>query len=244
MLKLKITATFILACLLFCCAAGKDGEIIVNKETIEDFFEKDQKSWSPPSDLDLAITQKVTPAELPPIPAGEIRVCGTLDSAGPYQTEAPKEASFQGSTARGSVFKDSLFGLLGPAGKGGGNAWFYADIDPVTGVASSARAYLYGFNGGVCDMRQNPKISFGLIQPGSFTFTIEGPCLFPQVSGSASDFALLVQAKRNPLKLAQGGEMPIRYIVDGNGEFDAIPLHPQNWWAVRDYGDGEVFVKK
>lgn len=229
--------------LLCACAEGPDGVITVNRETIEDYFEGEQKSWSPPSDLDLELTQKIEAASLPPLPEGQIRISGVLDSVGPYRTDAPQKNPFPGSEMRGSVFTHSVFGMLGPAG-GAGNAWFYADLDPETGNVLAARAYLYGFMGGVCDMRRDAKAFYDLTSPGSFTLSLAGPCLFPEVTGSTSEFALLIQAKINPLKAKPNKRFPVRYIVDSNGDFDAIPQNPANWWAVLDYGGGYAHTEK
>lgn len=237
----KNCLVFLLLLAICACAAGKDGEIIVNRETIEDFFEKEQKSWSPPSDLDLVLSQKVTPATLPRLAPGLVRVTGVLNSVGPYRTESPEKNPVPGSEQRGSVFKHSVFGMLGPAG-GAGNAWFYADLDPATGNVADARAYLYGFNGGVCDMRRNARALWNQTGKGSFALSLAGPCLFPDVSGSASEYALLVQTKTDPLTAK--GQVPLRYIIDSNGEFDAVPVDPQNWWAVQDYGTGEIRVER
>lgn len=219
---------------LVSCAEKPDGIIVMNEETIENFFEKDKQSWNPPSHLNLLLDQPVTAAQLPPIPQGFVRISGTLNSDGSY--------AYNGSNAsiinRGSSFTESVFGQLGPAGKGG-NAWFYADSNPDSGEIADARAYLYGFMGGVCDMRNATSGSYGQIGKDSFTLNINGPCLFPQVQGSTMDYALCI----NGVAISPNAQnFQLRYIVDDTGTVLEIPSAPRQSAAIFDVGNGRAWL--
>ena len=241
-LPARILACALLVLLLCACAEGPDGTIVLNEETVENFFEGGAlKSWNPPSSLNLLMDQPVTRADIPPVPPGQVRLFGTLDSGGPYTTTAAPQATFPGAAKRGSTFKNSIFGMLGPAGTGG-NAWFYADIDPVTRQIVTARAYLYGFNGGVCDLRENVGGSRGEIGADDFTLSIGGYCAFPAESGSMAAYALLIQGQGAPLTAPAPENMPVTYIVDNNGKFREIPKDPRNYWEIYDYGPGVAHV--
>lgn len=229
--------------LLGACAETPDGTIVLNEETAENFFEGGAlKSWNPPSSLNLLMTQPVTPADIPPLPPGRIRLFGTLESAGPYTTTAVPRASFPGAAQRGSTFRNSVYGMLGEAGSGG-NAWFYADIDSATGQIADARAYLYGFDGGVCDMRESVGGSRGEIVADGFTLSIGGYCAFPSESGSTAAYALLIQGRGSPLATPAPENMPVAYIVDNNGKFRTIPKNPRDFWEIYDYGTGIANVR-
>ena len=234
----RIAAIALCLFLLCACAETPDGTIVLNEETVENFFEGGAlKSWNPPSSLNLLMAQPVTRADIPPVPPGQVRLFGTLDSAGPYTTTATPQATFPGASRRGSTFKNSVYGMLGAAGTGG-NAWFYADIDPGTGQIVTARAYLYGFNGGVCDLRESVGGSRGEIGADSFTLSIGGYCAFPAESGSTAAYALLIQGQGTPLAVPAPENLPVAYIVDNNGKFTSIPKDPRNYWEIYDYGTG------
>ncbi|MDE6734288.1 MAG: hypothetical protein K2J64_02335, partial [Desulfovibrio sp.] len=71
----NFAACALLALLLAACAETPDGTIVLNEETVENFFEGGAlKAWNPPSDLNLVMDQPVTRADIPPVPAGEIRL--------------------------------------------------------------------------------------------------------------------------------------------------------------------------
>lgn len=240
----KFAACALLALLLCACAETPDGTIVLNEETLENFFEGGAlKSWSPPSDLNLLMDQSVAPADIPPVAPGDVRLYGTLDSVGPYTTTAPPQATFPGASQRGSTFKNSVYGMVGEAGTGG-NAWFYADINPATGQIVNARAYMYGFNGGVCDMRQSIGGAWGELGGDSFTLTIGGYCAFPSESGTTFAYALLVKGQGDPLASPAPGTMPVRYMVDNTGKFTSIPENPRAYWQIYDYGTGEARVER
>ena len=231
-----------LLALLCACAETPGGTIVLNEETVENFFEGGAlKSWDPPSSLNLVMDQPVTRADIPPVPPGMVRLFGTLDSAGRYTTTAAPQAAFPGAAQRGSSFRNSVYGMLGDAGTGG-NAWFYADIELGTGQVVQARAYLYGFNGGVCDMRERVGGSFGGLAADSFTLSIGGYCAFPSESGSTAAYALLIEGEGAPLATPAPENMPVRYIVDNNGKFRTIPKDPRNFWEIYDYGTGVAGV--
>lgn len=230
-----------LGVMLCACAETRDGTIVVNEETIENFFERGAlKAWDPPSGLNLVMDQPVAAANIPQVPAGEIRVCGVLDSNGPYKTTAPAQASFKGARQRGSTFKNSVYGMVGDAANGG-NAWFYADINQATGQIVTARAYLYGFNGGVCDLRQRPEGGWGTIRETGFSLRIDGYCYFPSESGTTAAYELLIEGSGNPL-FNPPQNMHLKYIVDNNGRFASIPADPENYWEIYDYGTGKAHV--
>lgn len=226
-----------LACLAFlllaACSEKPGGIFVMNEETIENFFEKEKQSWNPADHLNLLIDQPVTEAELPPIPPGAVRLYGTLASDGPYKFLS-KQAAIEN---RGSSFAESIFGKLGPAGSVG-NAWFYADFDPATGRIGDARAYLYGFMGGVCDMRKKTEADFGNVSESGFKLNIMGPCLFPQMSGSTADYALLLQGTR------KAGNYSVSYIIDDSAAIRAIPLHPKKSPDIYDSGKGIAWIGK
>lgn len=232
----KILISGLLLFMLTACAEKPDGVIVMNEETIENFFEKDKESWNPPSHLNLLIDQPVTPATIPPVPPGLSRLYGTLSSYGPYIFENA-QAEIKN---RGSAFSHSVFGELGPAGNSG-NAWLYADFNPATGEVADARAYLYGFMGGVCDMRQKTAASYGLIDKKSFRLNINGPCLFPQVSGSTMDYALLIVGENEP-----GTSPPtfkLHYIVNDTGKILDIPKNPEQSAQIYDAGNGKAWLE-
>ena len=240
----RFAACALLALLLAACAETPDGTIVLNEETVENFFEGGAlKSWNPPSKLNLVMDQPVTRADIPPVPAGEIRLVGTLDSVGRYTTTARPQADFPGASKRGSTFSHSVFGMLGAAGTGG-NAWFYADIDPASGQISDARAYLYGFNGGVCDLRESAGGSWGEIGPESFLLTIDGYCAFPAESGSTAAYALVIRGRGNVLAEPGPATLDVTYIVDNNGKFRTVPAHPREFWEIYDYGTGRARVER
>ena len=240
----KFAASALLALLLCACAETPDGTIVLNEETLENFFEGGAlKSWNPPSSLNLLTDQPVARADIPPVPAGQVRLYGTLDSAGPYTTTATPQADFPGAARRGSTFSDSVYGMVGPAGTGG-NAWFYADVDPATGQISAARAYMYGFDGGVCDLRQRIGGSWGDIGADGFTLNIGGYCAFPTESGTTFAYALLIQGEGNALATPAPATMSVRYMVDNSGKYTAIPQDPRQYWNIYDYGTGSASVKR
>lgn len=228
----------VLVLLLCACAETPGGTIVLNEETVENFFEGGAlKSWDPPSSLNLLMDQPVTKADIPPVPQGMVRLYGTLDSVGPYKTTATPGASFPGAAQRGSTFRNSVYGMLGDAGTDG-NAWFYADVDPATRKIVSARAYLYGFNGGVCDLRESVGGWRGEIGADSYTLSIGGYCAFPAESGSTAAYALLIQGQGAPLATPAPASMPIEYIVNNTGKFTSIPQDPRKYWEIYDYGTG------
>lgn len=239
---LRLLTCALLFLLLCACAETPGGTIVLNEETLENFFEGGAlKSWNPPSQLNLVMNQPVTSADIPPVPAGAVRVFGTLDSAGPYITTGKPMAAFPGADKRGSTFRNSVYGLLGDAGSGG-NAWFYADVDTATGQIVDSRAYLYGFNGGVCDLRESVRGSRGQINADSFTLSIGGYCAFPAESGSTAAYALLIQGHGSPLAVPTPQTMPVDYLVDDTGTITSIPKDPKNFWDIYDYGTGEAKV--
>lgn len=242
----QLAAIFISLCFLAACAETPDGVIVMNEETIENFIEGDReglRSWDPGLDLNLVHDQPIIDASVPPLPAGQIRLAGVLDSAGPYKTTAKLNANFPGAASRGSTFRDSVFGKLGPAGNGG-NAWFYVDVDPASGAVAAARAYLYNFMDGVCDMRRPSPSGFGSFAASGFSLYIEGPCLFPSQSGSTSEFILIVQGSGDPLASENGATFPARYIVADSAKFREIPSDPRAWADIYDYGTGSLTLIK
>lgn len=238
---------FLLALLALCatgCAEKPDGVIVVNEETIENFIEGDRRgleSWNPPTSLNLVHNQPVMDADIPAVPPGQARLIGVLNSNGPYRFAGAAKAGF--GVSRGSTFKNSVYGKLGPAGDGG-DAWFYADVDPAAKRIVSARAYLYNFMGGVCDLRKESPAGFGSFAAAGFTIYIDGPCLFPQISGSTSEFALLIQGRGDPLTENAGTRLPIRYIVADTAQFKEIPANPQGWPNIYDSGTGWIQLAK
>ncbi|MDE5832725.1 MAG: hypothetical protein K2H64_07055 [Desulfovibrio sp.] len=235
--------------LTFCaaaCAETPGGLIVMNEETIENFIEGDRegkRSWDPALNLNLLHDQPVIDANIPPVPPGMIRLAGVLNSAGPYDTTARLPDNFPGDASRGSTFVDSVFGKLGPAGAGG-NAWLYVDIIRDTGAIAAARAYLYNFMGGVCDMRQQSPGGFGSFAATRFALYIDGPCLFPWQQGSTIEFALVVEGTGAPLDAAAGANFPVRYIVADSARFKEIPADPKAWGSIYDYGTGSLKLIK
>ena len=230
----------LLALFLSACAEEPDGTIVVNERTIENFFEGDREglqSFSPPLALNLLHDQPVMRANVLPPPPGQVRLRGVLSSAGPYKTAAPLPDDFPGAASRGSTFSDSVYGRLGPAGKGG-NAWFYADIVPETGAIVSARAYLYNFMDGVCDMRQAPAQGYGSFSPQGFALYIDGPCLFPQQPGSTVEFALIISGPA--ISPDSGESVPVRYMVTDSATLRQIPANPEANANVYDFGSGKA----
>lgn len=232
MIKILLAASL---ALLLSCAEEPSGIIVMNEETIENFFEKDKQSWNPPEHLNLLIDQPDAEAKIPPKPKGYVRLNGTLRSDGTYV--------LQGSAIknRGSSFKNSIFGMLGQSGQGG-NAWFYADYNPDTGYIEDARAYLYGFMGGVCDMRQKTGGSYGRIEQNGFYLNISGPCLFPELTGSTMEYALLIQGGADLYSVPNGANIQINYIIDNTGEILSVPPKPRSDPAVFDSGKGRAWL--
>lgn len=240
----RFAAGAVLVLLLCACAETPDGTIVLNEETVENFFEGGAlKSWNPPSQLNLLMDQPVTRADIPPVAPGMLRLYGTLDSAGRYTTTARPQANFPGAAQRGSTFRNSVFGMLGDAGTGG-NAWFYADVDPGTRQVVSARAYMYGFNGGVCDLRENIDGSYGSIGPDDFTLMVGGYCAFPSESGTTAAYALLIEGQGDPLATRAPENLPVNYIADDTGNFRTIPKDPRDYWDIYDYGTGSARVER
>lgn len=228
---------------LCACAETKDGTFVMNEETIENFFDdKDgKKSWNPPAQLNLLKTQTVVPADIPPVPRGLIRIDGTMTSAGTYEINSGE--NYPGANARGSTFSKSVFGLLGEAGKGG-NAWFYADINPKTREIITARAYLYNFKDGVCDLRQSLAGSFGELSPTGFTLSFAGYCEFPNTPGSMAKYAILIEGAANPLTAPEGFVIPGRYIMDNSGKIGVIPANPAQNPQIDDYGQVQAWIAR
>lgn len=231
----KIISLIFLALFLCACAEKPDGIIVMNEETIENFFEKDKQSWNPPSHLNLLLDQPVAEAALPPLAKGLKQVCGVLASDGAYTINTAEIKN------RGSSFSKSVFGMLGPAGTAG-NAWFYADYNPETGAVLNGRAYLYGFMGGVCDMRNVSSGFYGSATNGKFYLNINGPCLFPQVSGSTMDYALFIESNQDVLN--SSAPFSLRYIVDDTGQIMEIPQNPRSSKAIYDTGSGKGWLYK
>lgn len=225
---------------LYACSEMPDGTIVMNEETIENFFDPEHlKSWNPPANLNLMMDQPVAAAEIPHVPAGLVRLYGTLDSSAAYQAGNSKKSQHP----IGSSFKNSVYGMLGNAGDGG-NAWFYVDINPVTVQIMNGRAYLYGFNGGVCDMRESANGSWGKISDSEFILTIDGYCHFPSEQGSNFAFALVIQGDVNPLTIPTPKNMYVNYIMDNNGKFNSVPANPQDNPLIYDYGTGKANLER
>lgn len=223
------------AALLLACSELPDGTIVMNEETIENFFEGGAlKSWDPPMQLNLLMSQPVVAAEIPPVPPGARRIYGTLASAGPY--EFPGVPAY--AAGRGSSFHDSVYGELGPAGQDG-NAWFYADINPESGEIAQARAYLYGFRGGVCDLRQ-PRQPARL---APFALAIAGYCAFPNQQGAAYRYELVIAGPQNLAAEAPAARFQARYIVDDSGKLAAIPADPRQNPEIYDYGSVSAQIR-
>lgn len=231
---LKVICACLSLLLLASCAEEPGGIIVMNEETIENFFEKDKQSWNPPAHLNLLIDQPVTEAKLPPIAPENVRLYGTLDSDGPYVFKSASHVIKN----RGSSFTRSVFGKLGPAGYAG-NAWFYADFNTQTGQIADARAYIYGFMGGVCDMRQKTEGSFGEIGESGLTLTINGPCLFPDLPGATIDYLLLVEGK----KPNSAQTYNLHYVIDNTPALRDIPQSPQKSPEIYDAGSGKAWLK-
>lgn len=232
----KFVMAVLAAFLTVSCAEKPGGVFVMNEETIENFFEKDKQSWNPPLHLNLLHDQPVAEAEIPPVPQNRTRLYGTLDSNGPYVFSGANTAIKN----RGSSFSDSVFGKLGPAGDGG-NAWFYADYNPETGQITDARAYVYGFMGGVCDMRNKTDAVFGQVNQSGFILNINGPCLFPQISGSTAAYGLLIQGKA--LGQPAGQNFQLRYVINDSYSVQSVPEFPQNSPDIFDSGNGIAWIK-
>lgn len=234
---LKTLSIAFIIIILAACSEKPGGVFVMNEETIENFFEKDKQSWNPPEHLNLLLDQPITQASIPPLPPGLTRLYGVLSSNGAYAFKNGNNAIVD----RGSSFKSGEYGMLGPAGKGG-NAWFYADFNRQTGEIVDARAYLYGFMGGVCDMREKTRASYGKIGDESFYLNINGPCLFPQISGSTANYALFVQGSGNLLNAPAQKVFPIEYIVDDTGTILTIPANPSSQGDIYDAGHGRAWL--
>ena len=223
------------ACFFACagCAEEPDGTIVMNEETIENFFEKDKKSWDPGMNLNLLTDQPVVEAEIPGVEPGMIRVQGTLKSHGAYV--------FKGQSPimnRGGTFSKSVYGMLGPAGDGG-NAWFYADFNPANGQIVNARAYMYGVMTGVCDLREAVNQNYGQMTQKQINLNIGGYCLFPQTSGAAMQFAIFIKGNRGNVFTEP---FDIEYILEDSSNIFTIPENPQSVNAIFDYGTGRAGI--
>lgn len=232
----RIILIILLSLLPVSCAEEPGGIIVMNEETIENLFESVKQSWNPPSHLNLLTDQPVTAAEIPPVPANELRICGTLDSSGLYVFSG-KDGPIRD---RGSSFSDSVYGMLGPAGNSG-NAWFYADFSPETGQITGGRAYLYGFMGGVCDMRVKTGASYGEASQSGFRLYVNGPCLFPQMSGVTAAYGLVVEGER--ANAEPGRNFRLRYAINDDPAMRVIPADPRKSARIFDSGDGRAWLE-
>lgn len=233
--KMKKLLCMLPLCALLCssCAETPDGTIVMNEETIENFFEKDKKSWDPGLKLNLVKDQPVVAAEIPGVAPGMVRLQGSLASAGTYVFKGD-----EGDETRGGTIEKSVYGMLGPAGEAG-NAWFYADFNPSTGEIVNARAYLYGVMEGVCDLRESVNGNYGEISPEKLALNIGGYCLFPEMQGQAMQFAIYATGRRGATFAAP---FPVRYILDDTADIFSIPENPMQNKNIFDFGTGQAGI--
>ena len=92
-------------------------------------------------------------------------------------------------------------------------------------------------------MRKKTQASYGKIDAESFYLNINGPCLFPQVSGSSMDYAILIEGMGNIMQTSQAG-LAINYVVDDSGTILNIPPNPRSNDNIYDYGQGKVWLKR
>lgn len=220
------------------CAREPDGSFVIDEETIEQAWDTKSLAVQPPvpdsaAGLSLNKNQPARKADIPPVPPGMTRVYGTLDSAGLYKTKAP--AAYPGADARGSTFQNSVYGMLGPAARGG-TAWYYADV--YEGSVAGVRVYLNGFMNGVCDMRKPVNGGYGTVDKTGLNIRAAGPCYFADESGSTSEYAILISGRGDVFSPANGESLKVNYIIDNTGAINRVPATPRDLPAVYDYGSG------
>lgn len=153
-------------------------------------------------------------ARIPPLKEGEMRISGPLNSLGSYHFDGSDSLG----SLRGCTWQKSRFGVMGHDGKGGGSAWFYADIDEKSGKV--LRLVTYG--NGACGATDTaffssaPVVeSFGDVEKDSFTLRATGPRIYQGRDLDQQEAPIVITGTADLLTAANGAKVPVSYYLGG-----------------------------
>lgn len=161
-------------------------------------------------------------ARIPPLKQGQLRISGPLNSLGEYSYDG----SGSDGTMRGCTWQKSRFGVMGHDSKGGGSAWFYADVDEQSGKVLSVTAYGNGTCGrgpDVAFFAAAPMVgSFGDVEKEGFTLRALGPSVSLLRGGGGPelkkwDAGIVITGNGDILTAADGAKIPVKYYL-GSGD--------------------------
>lgn len=195
----------------------------------------------------LYLNASLHKARIPPLKQGQMRIFGALNSLGPYSYDAGTAAG----AMRGCSWEKSRFAVMGHDSKGGGSAWFYADIDEKSGQILTVTAY----GNGICGSARHEAFfaasplagSFGKVEMGGFTLRAAGPGVFssltPDGEGPATgEVSLVITGGGDLLEAANGAKIPVRYYLGGS---QGVVLEDKDPTGVNtDSGRGTVTVER
>lgn len=169
----------------------------------------------------LYLNASLRKARIPPLMEGEMRISGPLNSLGPY--------TYDGSDAYGSMrgcsWQKSRFGVMGNDSKGGGSAWFYADMDERTGQVLRLVAYgngACGRNADVAFFASSPLVgSFGEMDKEGFTLRALGPAVSLLAVGGEPELrqweaSIVITGSTDLLTAANGAKIPVKFYLGGD----------------------------
>lgn len=186
-------------------------------------------------------------ARIPPLKEGQIRISGPLNSVGKYNYDGSD--SF--GTMRGCTWTKSRFGVMGEDRKGGGSAWFYADIDENTGQVLSVTAYGNGACGRGFYMAffdAAPLVgSFGEVEKKGFTLRASGPAILnyqydAKDNLDQEDAPIVIIGTGDLLAAANGAKIPVKYWLGSRG--DVIMEDKDHSGTNWDRGTGTATVER
>lgn len=186
-------------------------------------------------------------ARIPPLKEGQIRISGPLNSVGKYNYDDGD--SF--GTMRGCTWTKSRFGVMGEDRKGGGSAWFYADIDENTGQVLSVTAYGNGACGRGYYMAffdAAPLVgSFGDVEKEGFTLRASGPAILNYQYDAKDNLdpeeaPIVITGKGDLLAAGNGAKIPVKYYLGSRHDVMMEDKDPSgtNW----DRGTGTATVER
>lgn len=186
-------------------------------------------------------------ARIPPLKEGRIRISGPLNSVGEYNYDGMDSLG----TMRGCSWTKSRFGVMGEDRKGGGSAWFYADIDEKSGKVLSVSAYGNGACGRgyyIAFFDAAPLVgSFGDVEKEGFTLRASGPAIRnyqydAKDNLEQEDAPIVITGTGDLLAAANGAKIPVKYWLGSRGDVVTEDNDPSgtNW----DRGTGTVTVER
>ena len=134
---------------------------------------------------------------------------------------------------------------MGHAGKGGGSAWFYADIDEKSGRVLRLVAYGNGACGAAdtAFFSSGPVVeSFGDVEKDSFTLRATGPRIYQGRDLGGEEAPIVITGAGDLRGAANGAKIPVSYYL---GSREGVMLEDKDASGTNlDSGRGTVTVER